>query len=148
MLLVPVSLASGVSFDQRYSWELGRSDGGRGSHSTRRSAGGFIRAQSEKLLTRLYRNVPVDSLRAYWPVWAWNQIMYPASGAIPAAAVAAMRRHPMRRNSMQSRTMTSSGSPTDRTVAAYPVARPARTATASGGRSHQVSRMSTVVTRP
>src|ERR1700758_3506792 len=100
MLFVPVSVASGVLFDHRYSWELGRSGGGRGSQSTRRSAGGFIRLQSANDCTRLYKNVPVDSWRAYWPVWLGNQSMSPAIGAIPPTAVAAIRRQPMRRASM------------------------------------------------
>ena len=56
-----------------------------------------------------------------------------------------MRRQPMRRASMQISTMTSSGSPTVRTVAAYPIARPASTATVSGGRSHQHNSTSVAV---
>lgn len=69
-LLVPVSFLSGVQappasrLAHRYSWEFGRRDGGVLSQSTRRSGGGFIFEQSAKLLTRLYKNVPVASLRA------------------------------------------------------------------------------------
>src|SRR5215467_5390178 len=137
MLLSPaVMYASGVWFDHRYCCELGRLDGGLGSHSTRRSAGGFITAQLEKLLTRLYRNVPDEEFSAYCPCCTWNNSMYPAIGRTPATAVALMRRQPIRRASMPASTMISSGSPTGRTVAAYPIARPASTATASGGRSH------------
>jgi hypothetical protein len=43
-------------------------------------------------------------------------------------------------------TSTSSGSPTVRTVVAYPVARPTSTATHSGGLSHQHSSTNTRVT--
>lgn len=72
--------------------------------------------------------------------------MYPAIGTSPATAVAAMRRQSIRRASMPMSTTASSISPTFRTVAAYPVATPAITATSSGGRSHQHSSISTAVT--
>ena len=52
-LLSPVSFASGVSFDQRYSWDDGRSFSARESQSTRSWAEGSIRLQSAKDCTRL-----------------------------------------------------------------------------------------------
>ena len=51
--IVPVSAASGVSLDQRYSWDDGRSLRARGSQSTRNRADGSIRSQSAKDCTRL-----------------------------------------------------------------------------------------------
>ena len=62
-----LTLNSGVEVDHRYSCELGRWAGGRGSHSTVSRCGRCIFEHSAKLLTRLYRNVPPESSRAYCP---------------------------------------------------------------------------------
>src|SRR5215510_11602251 len=59
----------------RYSPDTGLRRGGVGSHSGRISAGGFIFEHSANVLTRLYRNVPEDSVSAYLPYVPWNQIM-------------------------------------------------------------------------
>ena len=50
------------------------------------SAGGSILAHSAKVLTRLYRNVPEDSVSAYLPYVPWNQNMYAAMGTMPATS--------------------------------------------------------------
>jgi hypothetical protein len=71
--------------------------------------------QSEKALTRLYRNGPRDWVSPYLPVELWNQNMYPAMGTTPATSSVTRRRQPTRRISMPTRITTSSGWPTDRT---------------------------------
>src|SRR5260370_17282822 len=107
-----------------YSPDGGRRFGGVGSHRTRSLEGGLIFAHSAKVLTRLYRNVPDDSVSAYLPdVW-WNQIMYAPIGTMPATAKVARRRQPTRLASMPARATASSGSPPDLPTVAYPLSRP------------------------
>src|SRR6516165_9567652 len=81
---------------QMYSPAGGRSFGGYGSHRKRRSFGTFIFEHSANVLTRLYRNGPEDSDRAYWPVAPWNQMTYAPMGITPATARVARRRQPTR----------------------------------------------------
>src|SRR5689334_25164459 len=59
-----VSLLSGhLSLSaHRYSPDTGRRYGGVGSHRARTSAEGSILSHSANVLTRLYRNVPEDSV--------------------------------------------------------------------------------------
>src|SRR5260370_42475696 len=70
-----VALLSGHSslFAHRYSCDSGRRWVGVGSHRARVSAGGGILLHSGKGLTRLYRNVPAESVSAYFPQVPWNQ---------------------------------------------------------------------------
>src|SRR5712672_3806356 len=82
-----------------YSPDTGRRCGGVGSHRARTSAEGLILSHSANVLTRLYRNVPEDSVSPNRPCALLNQIMYAAMGTTPAT----------------SRTTTSSGWPTDLT---------------------------------
>jgi hypothetical protein len=69
-------------------------------------------------LTRLYRNVPEDSVSPYLPYVPWNQIMYAAMGTTPATSRVTNRRQPTRLTSMATSTTTSSGWPTDLTTVA------------------------------
>ena len=78
----------------------------------------MIFAHSAKVLTRLYRNVPEDSVSAYLPYVPWNQTMYAAMGTTPATSRVTRRRQPTRLTSMATRTTTSSGWPTDLTTVA------------------------------
>src|SRR5919201_461954 len=72
-----VTLLAGHSslFAHRYSPDTGRRCGGVGSHRARTSAEGLILSHSANVLTRLYRNVPEDSVSAYLPYVPWNQII-------------------------------------------------------------------------
>src|SRR6266513_3876502 len=64
----------------RYSCDTGRRYGGVGSHRARTSAEGLILLHLAKVLTRLYRNVPEDSVSPNRPCALLNQIMYAAMG--------------------------------------------------------------------
>src|SRR6267154_2928360 len=98
-----------------YSPDTGRRCGGVGSHRARTSAEGLILSHSANVLTRLYRNVPEDSVSPYRPWVPWNQIMYAAMGTTPATSKVTRRRQPTRLTSMATSTTTSSGWPTDLT---------------------------------
>src|ERR1051326_3064769 len=100
---------------QMYCDAGGRYCGGCLSQRKCRPAGGSSFEQSEKALTRLYRNGPRDWVSAYLPVELWNQIMYPAMGTTRPTSSVTGRRQPTRRTSMASRITTSSGWPTDLT---------------------------------
>ncbi len=78
---IPVSLLV-----QMYSPDTGRRYRGVGSHRPCSFTGGLIFAHSAKVLTRLYRNVPEDSVSVYLPYEWWNHIMYAAIGTMPATA--------------------------------------------------------------
>src|SRR5436190_9227426 len=99
----------------RYSPDTGRRYGGVGSHRARTSAEGLILSHSANALTRLYRNVPEDSVSPNRPWAVSNQIMYAAMGTAPATSRVTRRRQPTRLTSMATRTTTSSGWPTDLT---------------------------------
>src|ERR1700704_6050118 len=78
----------------RYSPDTGRRCGGVGSHRARTSAEGLISSHSANALTRLYRNVPEDSVS---PNLSWallNQNMYATRGPPPATSRVTRRRHP------------------------------------------------------
>src|SRR5437764_2099274 len=78
----------------RYSCDTGRRCGGVGSHRARTSAEGLILSHSANVLTRLYRNVPEDSVSAYRPYVPWNQNMYAALGTTPATTMVTSRLQP------------------------------------------------------
>ena len=122
---------------QTYSPDGGRRLGGVGSQRGCSFAGGLIFAHSAKVLTRPYRNVPDDSVSAYCPSALWNQNMYAAMGTTPAMSRVTRRRQPTRLASMPTKTTASSGSPTDLTMVAYPMSRPATAITRTEGRSLQ-----------
>src|SRR4029077_3970941 len=67
----------------RYSPDTGRRCGGVGSHRARTSAEGLILLHSAKVLTRLYRNVPEDSVSPYRPGEPLNQAMNTQRGTTP-----------------------------------------------------------------
>src|SRR6478672_5868212 len=60
----------------RYSPDTGRRYGGVGSHRARTSAEGLILSHSANVLTRLYRNVPEDSVSPNRPWEPLNQAIY------------------------------------------------------------------------
>src|SRR6266576_979918 len=93
----------------RYSPDTGRRCGGVGSHRARTSAEGLILSHSANALTRLYRNVPEDSVSPNLPWALLNQNMYATMGTTPATSRVTRRRHPTRLTSMATSTTTSSG---------------------------------------
>src|SRR6476646_5508822 len=109
----------------RYSPDTGRRYGGVGSHRARTSAEGLILSHSANVLTRLYRNVPEDSVSPNRPWEPLNQAMYTTMGTTPARSRVTRRRQPTRLTSMATSTTASSGWPTDLTRVAYPMSRPA-----------------------
>src|SRR6266851_772198 len=137
----------GVLPSHRYSCEFDRWLGGLGSQRTRRSGGSLILEHSAKLLTRLRRYTPLDSVIAYCPSRAWNQTMYPAMGVTPATRSAVTARQPTLRSTRQTAMTAISGSPTERTTPAYPVTRPIPAASGTERRSDQQITTTTMVTR-
>src|SRR4029078_5834390 len=81
-----VTLLSGQFslFAHRYSPDTGRRYGGVGSHRARTSAEGLILSHSANVLTRLYRNVPEDSVSPNRTREPLNQAIYNTLGTTPA----------------------------------------------------------------